>query len=150
MQLEYGVIRDELKKLNIDHPTIADVSKVVCSIRTSKLPDPKQIGNAGSFFKNPVISAEHLQQLKNNYPDIPHHTSGECCKIPAGWLIEKAGWKGYRDGDAGVHEKQALVLVNHGNATGKQILALSEKIQERVLQQFEIQLETEVNVSNTI
>lgn len=147
LHMEYGAIKDELKKQQIEHPTIADVSRVVCAIRASKLPQPKQIGNAGSFFKNPVIDDQLMETLQSKYPDIPHHPSGEGFKVPAGWLIEKAGWKGYRQGDAGCHEKQALVLVNHGKATGEDILNLSKKIQKDVFQKFGIFLEREVNIS---
>jgi len=146
LYLEYGAIKDELKKQQIEHPTIADVSRVVCAIRASKLPQPEQIGNAGSFFKNPVIDAQLIETLLSQHPDIPHHASGEGFKVPAGWLIEKAGWKGYREGDAGCHEKQALVLVNHGKARGEDILHLSKKIQEDVFRKYGMLLEREVNV----
>ena len=146
LHLEYGAIKDELKKQQIEHPSIADVSRIVCAIRASKLPQPKEIGNSGSFFKNPVIDSQLMETLLSQHPDIHHHASGEGFKVPAGWLIEKAGWKGYREGDAGCHEKQALVLVNHGKASGKEILTLSKKIQEDVFQKFGILLEREVNV----
>lgn len=146
LHLEYGAIRDELKKHHVDEPGIADVSRAVAAIRASKLPSPNQIGNAGSFFKNPVIDDLLMGKLKSQYPEIPHHASGEGFKVPAGWLIEKAGWKGYREGDAGVHDKQALVLVNYGKASGLQILELSEKIQRDVQEKFGITLEREVNI----
>jgi UDP-N-acetylmuramate dehydrogenase len=148
LHLEYGAIRDELTKMKIDEPTIRDVSKAVCAIRASKLPSPDQIGNAGSFFKNPVIDRELMEKLRMQYPEMPNHASGQGFKVPAGWLIEQAGWKGYREGDAGVHEKQALVLVNHGKASGREILALSNKIQESVRKQFGIELEREVNIDS--
>ena len=127
LHLEYGAIRDELKKHDVDEPGIAHVSRAVAAIRASKLPSPDQIGNAGSFFKNPVVERSRLDKLKMEYPEIPHHVSGDGFKVPAGWLIEKAGWKGYREGDTGVHDKQALVLVNHGKASGHQLLVLSKK-----------------------
>jgi len=146
LHLEYGAIKEELKNLNIENPTIAAVSRVVCAIRSSKLPQPKQIGNAGSFFKNPVVDSVLMERLRSKHPDVPYHVFGRDFKVPAGWLIEKAGWKGYREGDAGCHEKQALVLVNHGKATGKEILALSKKIQKDVFQKFGIELASEVNI----
>lgn len=146
LQLDYGAIRDELAKQGIETPDIAAVAKVVCAIRASKLPSPAQVGNAGSFFKNPVIDTALLGVLKETYPDMPYHASEGGYKVPAGWLIEKAGWKGYREGDAGCHEKQALVLVNHGSATGNQILALAEKIQASIQKHFGIALEREVQV----
>lgn len=148
LHLEYGAIKDELTKMKIEEPTISDVSKAVCAIRASKLPSPDQIGNAGSFFKNPVIDVLLMNKLRTDYPDMPYHASADGFKVPAGWLIEKAGWKGYREGDAGVHEKQALVLVNHGKASGREILALSNKIQESVRKQFGIELEREVNIDS--
>jgi UDP-N-acetylmuramate dehydrogenase len=148
LHLEYGAIKDELTKMKMEEPTIKDVSKAVCAIRASKLPSPDQIGNAGSFFKNPVIDTELMEKLRLQYPAMPNHASGQGFKVPAGWLIEKAGWKGYREGDAGVHEKQALVLVNHGKASGREILALSNKIQESVRKQFGIELEREVNIDS--
>lgn len=146
LQLEYGAIREALAALQIDTPTIAAVSKVVCSIRASKLPDPKHVGNAGSFFKNPVLSLEQLSAIQGAYPSIPAHASGDGFKVPAGWLIEKAGWKGYRAGDAGCYEKQALVLVNYGTATGNEVLQLAQNIQASVQEQFGVALEMEVNV----
>lgn len=146
LHLEYGAIKEELKNLNIENPTIAAVLRVVCAIRSSKLPQPKQIGNAGSFFKNPVVDSVLMERLRSKHPDVPYHVFGRDFKVPAGWLIEKAGWKGYREGDAGCHEKQALVLVNHGKATGKEILALSKKIQKDVFQKFGIELASEVNI----
>ncbi|MEY3946584.1 MAG: UDP-N-acetylmuramate dehydrogenase [Bacteroidota bacterium] len=146
LHLDYGAIKDELMKQKIENPGITDVSRVVCAIRASKLPQPKQIGNAGSFFKNPVIDVQLMETLHSHHPDIPHHASGEGFKVPAGWLIEQAGWKGYREGDAGCHEKQALVLVNHGKATGREILNLASKIQEDVFGKFGISLEREVNI----
>jgi len=146
LQLDYGSIREELARQQITQPTIADISNVVCAIRASKLPSPADIGNAGSFFKNPVIGAELFHAMQHSYPAMPYHISGGSYKVPAGWLIEQAGWKGYREGDAGCHAKQALVLVNYGNASGQELLALSNKIQASVQAQFGIVLEREVLV----
>jgi UDP-N-acetylmuramate dehydrogenase len=142
----YGAIQDELKKIGVDTPTIRDVSRAVIAIRQSKLPDPKEIGNSGSFFKNPVVSAAHYEKLKAQYPDLVAYPSGEGMKLAAGWLIEKAGWKGFRRGDAGVHARQALVLVNYGNAKGEEILALSKEIIADIKEKFGVALEAEVNI----
>ncbi len=147
LNTSYGAIQEELLKNNIDKPSIKDVSDAVISIRQSKLPDPAEIGNSGSFFKNPVIPTDHFNRLKNNYPKIPHYIiSDTSVKIPAGWLIEQCGYKGMRFGDAGVHHKQALVLVNYGKATGEQIYELAQKILKSVHDQFSIDLEIEVNI----
>lgn len=144
---EYGAMRDELMRLNIENPVIKDIRQVVINIRSSKLPDPEIIGNAGSFFKNPVVKNEKLQQIKQDYPDIPSYKQDEQhVKLAAGWLIEKCGWKGKRIGNAGVHKDQALVLVNHGGATGKEILELSKNIQRSVLDKFGVELVPEVNI----
>lgn len=147
LNTNYGAIETELANQNITSPTIKDVSNAVIKIRQSKLPDPKKIGNSGSFFKNPVISLEHFQQLQGKHPNIPSYkVSGSEIKVPAGWLIETAGFKGKRFGEYGVHEKQALVLVNYGNASGKDIFQLAKKIQETIRTSFDISLEIEVNV----
>lgn len=147
LNTSYGAIETELQDQNITVPTIKDVSNAVIKIRQSKLPDPKQIGNSGSFFKNPVISSEHFNKLQKKYSKIPSYkVSDDEIKVPAGWLIETAGFKGKRFGDFGVHEKQALVLVNYGNASGKDIFELAQKIQEVILKTFDITLEIEVNV----
>lgn len=146
LNTSYGSIQSELDKLNIKNPTIQDVSRAVISIRQSKLPDPKEIGNSGSFFKNPVISKSKFQELQNQFPDISGYSSGEEVKVAAGWLIENAGWKGKRVGDAGVHEKQALVLVNYGNATGQDIFDLSQQIVDDIQSKYGIELEREVNI----
>ena len=144
---DYGAIREQLKIAKVVEPGIHDISKAVIAIRQSKLPDPKKIGNSGSFFKNPVVSTSHFLKLQSQYPEIPHYKiSDEQIKVPAGWLVEKAGFKGKRFGDAGVHEKQALVLVNYKNAQGSEILSLAETIQKTVSKKFEIDLEMEVNV----
>lgn len=147
LHTEYGAIRSVLEEKGITNPTIHDVSNAVIAIRTSKLPDPKVTGNAGSFFKNPVISAEQFTELKENHPNIPGYAQPDgAVKVAAGWLIEQCGLKGYRQGDAGVHSLQALVLVNHGTATGKEIVQLSKFIQAQVYNTFQISIEPEVNV----
>lgn len=143
----YGAIKSELNKQKIEKPTIKDISDIVISIRNSKLPNPKVIGNSGSFFKNPVISKEQFKTLQKKYPEIPSYTISETeIKVPAGWLIEQCGFKGKRFGDAGVHSKQALVLVNHGNASGKEIYNLAKEILKTVKNTFDISLDIEVNV----
>lgn len=143
----YGAIMSELETQNITQPTIQDVSKAVIAIRQSKLPDPKQIGNSGSFFKNPVISITKYNLLKENFPEIPGYViSNTDIKVPAGWLIEKAGFKGKRFENYGVHNKQALVLVNYGGASGTDILNLSKLIQKTIQQLFDISIEAEVNI----
>lgn len=143
----YGAIENELISKKIEKPSLKDVSDAIIGIRRSKLPDPAKIGNSGSFFKNPIISKVHFQKLQKNYPDLPsYQISEEQIKIPAGWLIEQAGFKGKRFGNCGVHEKQALVLVNYGNATGLEVYELAKKIQQSILEKFEVFLEIEVNV----
>lgn len=143
----YGAIELELEKMGNKERTIQSISEAVIRIRSSKLPNPKEIGNAGSFFKNPSISQEQFENLKLRYPEIVGYANKNgTIKLAAGWLIEKAGWKGYRLGDAGCHTKQALVLVNYGNAMGSEIFALSEKIIEAIKSQFGIVLEREVNI----
>ncbi|UOB16992.1 UDP-N-acetylmuramate dehydrogenase [Abyssalbus ytuae] len=143
----YGAIQERLNELGITNPTLKDISNAVISIRKSKLPDPKEIGNSGSFFKNPVISKNVFKDIVNQFPNAPHYILNDSeIKLPAGWLIEQCGYKGKRYGDAGVHEKQALVLVNYGNATGKEIIELAEKIQKSVKEKFNIHIEPEVNI----
>ena len=143
----YGDITKELEKNNITNPTLKDVSNAVIAIRQSKLPDPKELGNSGSFFKNPIISTSEFEKINAVHPEIPHYVISETeVKVPAGWLIEQAGFKGKRFGDAGLHKNQALVLVNYGNATGQEILAVSKDIQATVLEKFGIAIEAEVNV----
>lgn len=143
----YGSIEKELREKGIVHPTIKDVSDAVISIRQSKLPDPKKIGNSGSFFKNPIISKKTFDKFIKKHPGAPFYEMEENeYKIPAGWLIEQCGFKGKRFGDAGVHEKQALVLVNYGNATGKEILALAQNIQDEVKKKYNIKIQPEVNI----
>ncbi|QIP11339.1 UDP-N-acetylmuramate dehydrogenase [Spirosoma aureum] len=145
----YGAIQETLTEMGVsqDRLTIKAISDAVIQIRRSKLPDPVQIGNAGSFFKNPEIPKEQFDSLKLRYPTLPGYPIGDTLvKVPAGWLIEQAGWKGYRSGDVGVHAKQALVLVNYGNATGNEVLALAKQIQKSVLDLFGIKISPEVNV----
>lgn len=143
----YGDITKELEKQQVVSPTLKDVSNAVIAIRQSKLPDPKELGNSGSFFKNPIIPRTLYEKVKQLYPDMPHYTVSETeVKVPAGWLIEKAGFKGKRFGDAGIHKNQALVLVNYGHATGQEILAVSKDIQNTILKEFGIAIEAEVNV----
>lgn len=145
--ISYGAIEDELKKMHVEKLSIKSISDAVINIRTSKLPDPKVIGNAGSFFKNPEIGEHELHELKRIEPDIPSYKINENkFKISAGWLIEKCGWKGYRNGDAGCYSKQALVLVNYGNAKGSEILNLSEEIRKSIYNEFGLMLEKEVNI----
>lgn len=147
LHVNYGTIASELEIMNISNPTIQDISKAVISIRESKLPNPKIIGNSGSFFKNPVISIHEFENLLQNFPEAPSYSvSDKEVKIPAGWLIEKAGFKGKRFGDYGVHKNQALVLVNYGEAKGSDILKLSKLIQKTVFRLFNISIEAEVNI----
>lgn len=143
----YKSLADRFEGKYIDDISIQDVRDVVIEIRNSKLPDPKEIGNGGSFFKNPVIKKDTFEELKKGAPDIPYYeVSFDYVKIPAAYLIEKCGWKGFREKDAGVHEKQPLVLVNYGNSTGQEIFDLSEKIKKSVLEKYNIELEREINV----
>ncbi|OIQ16264.1 MAG: UDP-N-acetylenolpyruvoylglucosamine reductase [Flavobacterium sp. MedPE-SWcel] len=143
----YGDITTELTKNNITTPTIKDVSNAVITIRQSKLPDPKELGNSGSFFKNPIITKEAFDRVYSLHPGMPHYVvSDTTVKVPAGWLIEQSGFKGKRFDDAGVHTKQALVLVNYGTATGQELLNLSKKIQDTVYKNFGIRIEAEVNI----
>jgi len=143
----YGAINTALADKNIENPTLKDISDAVISIRQSKLPDPKKIGNSGSFFKNPIISKNHFESLKEKNPNIPSYVISETeIKVPAGWLIEKCGFKGKRFGNYGIHEKQALVLVNYGGASGKEIFDLAKNIQQKVKENFNILLDIEVNI----
>ena len=143
----YGDITKELENKNVTIPTLKEVSNAVIAIRQSKLPDPKELGNSGSFFKNPIISKSEFEKVHALHPEMPHYVISETeVKVPAGWLIEKAGFKGKRFGDAGIHKNQALVLVNYGNATGQEILAVSRDVQATVLKEFGIAIEAEVNV----
>lgn len=143
----YGTIAATLKSMNITEPTIQDLSHAVMQIRSSKLPDPKLLGNAGSFFKNPVIDFAQYHSLKEEHPDIPGFIiDNQQVKIPAAWLIEQCGWKGKRHGDAGVHIHQPLVLVNYGKARGEEILQLAMNISDSVKEKFNITLQPEVNI----
>ncbi|MCF6132355.1 UDP-N-acetylmuramate dehydrogenase [Flavobacterium wongokense] len=143
----YGDITKELEKQHVSTPTLKDVSNAVIAIRQSKLPDPKELGNSGSFFKNPIIPKTQYEKAHALHPEMPHYVVSETeVKVPAGWLIERAGFKGKRFGDAGIHKNQALVLVNYGNATGQEILAVSKDIQATILKEFGIAIEAEVNV----
>jgi len=143
----YGDITSELAKNNIQNPGLKDVSNAVIAIRQSKLPDPKELGNSGSFFKNPIISKSDFERIHAKFPEMKFFPVSETeVKVPAGWLIEQAGFKGKRFGDAGIHKNQALVLVNYGNATGQEILAVSRDIQKTILEKFGIAIEAEVNV----
>lgn len=147
LHTSYGAIKEQLQAMQISNPTISDVSNAVIAIRQSKLPDPKKMGNSGSFFKNPIVSSTLYLELKTNFPNIPSYpVSNTKVKIPAGWLIEKAGFKGKNLGNYGVHENQALVLVNYGNANGKDIFKLATIIQKTVQRIFNITLEPEVNI----
>ena len=147
MNTSYGDIQNLLHEWKITDPSINDVSKAVISIRQSKLPDPAVIGNAGSFFKNPVIDISHLESLKVTNPAIKFFTvPGNKVKIPAGWLIEQAGWKGKRMGNVGIHEKQALVLVNYGNGTGQELIDLAYSVIDSIDANFGIKLSPEVNI----
>ena len=147
LNTSYGAIRETLENWNIKEPTIQDVSRAVTAIRSSKLPDPAVLGNSGSFFKNPEIPLIQFEALQARFPNIIHYPAGEgLVKVPAGWLIEQCGWKGQRIGDAGCYEKQALVLVNYGTASGPEVLELAQQIVDSVEQKFGIRLAPEVNV----
>ncbi|RXM43489.1 UDP-N-acetylmuramate dehydrogenase [Flavobacterium sp. YO64] len=143
----YGDILAELAKKNITEPTLKEISNAVIAIRQSKLPDPKELGNSGSFFKNPILLKSDFKKIHQKFPAMKFYEVSETeVKVPAGWLIEQAGLKGKRFGEAGVHKNQALVLVNYGNATGQEILAVSKEVQKTVFETFGIHIEAEVNV----
>ena len=148
-RLDYGNIRGALQAQAIEQPTAQQLRETICAIRASKLPDPKELGNAGSFFVNPVVDEAKWRALSERYPGMPYYVvsseKGEY-KIPAGWMIEQCGWKGKSLGPAGVHEKQALVLVNRGGATGKDVLQLCERIRNDVRQRFGVEIYPEVNI----
>ncbi|EXF96006.1 UDP-N-acetylenolpyruvoylglucosamine reductase [Pseudomonas fluorescens HK44] len=146
LHLEYGPVRQRLTEQGIDHPTATDVSQAICSIRNEKLPDPAVLGNAGSFFKNPLVSAALAAQIRLEHPGLAGYPQADGrVKLAAGWLIEQAGWKGFRDGDAGVHRLQSLVLVNYGTATGLELLNLAQRIQRDIAERFNVELEMEPN-----
>lgn len=147
INISYGDIKAELAAQNISNPGLKDVSNAVIAIRQSKLPDPKELGNSGSFFKNPIILKSDFDKIHAKFPEMKFYEISETeVKVPAGWLIEQAGFKGKRFGDAGIHKNQALVLVNYGNATGQEILNVSKEIQKTILEKFGIAIEAEVNV----
>lgn len=144
--LNYGNVSNELSKSGIKNPTVKDVSNIIRKIRTEKLPDPNLIGNAGSFFKNPFVEEQMLLQIRKKFPDVPSFHQENKIKIPAAWLIEKSGLKGFRKGNVGTYPNQPLVIVNYGNATGTEIIEFAMFIQKTVLEKFNIQLEPEVNI----
>ena len=147
INISYGDIKLELAHKNIENPSLIDVSNAVIAIRRSKLPDPKELGNSGSFFKNPIVLKSEFEPIHKKFPEMKFYEISETeVKVPAGWLIEQAGFKGKRFGDAGIHKNQALVLVNYGNATGQEILKVSKDIQKTVFEMFGIHIEAEVNV----
>lgn len=147
IKTEYGAIKSELENLGIEHPTIQDVSKAVINIRQSKLPDPKETGNAGSFFKNPTIPLAQFEKLKEKFENIQGYPNGNFVKVPAGWLIEQSGWKGKQIGNVASHKLQALVIINAtGNATGKEVFDFSTEIINSVKEKYGIELEREVNI----
>jgi UDP-N-acetylmuramate dehydrogenase len=147
INISYGDITAELAKNSITNPTLKDVSNAVIAIRQSKLPDPKELGNSGSFFKNPILLKSDFEKIHQQFPEMKYFDISDTeVKVPAGWLIEQAGFKGKRFGDAGIHKNQALVLVNYGNATGQEILDVSKNIQETIFKTFGIHIEAEVNV----
>jgi len=147
IKTEYGAIKSELENLGIENPTIQDISKAVINIRQSKLPDPKEIGNAGSFFKNPTILLTQFEELQQKFENIQGYPNGDFVKVPAGWLIEQCGWKGKQIGNVASHKLQSLVIVNAtGSATGKEIFDFSTMIIDSVKEKFGIELEREVNI----
>ncbi|MGH8278108.1 MAG: UDP-N-acetylmuramate dehydrogenase [Gammaproteobacteria bacterium] len=146
LTLDYAGLREELAAMHVDSPTAMNVSDAVCNLRRRKLPDPAVIGNAGSFFKNPVVSGTQAEQLRADHPGLPIFNAGDGKKLSAAWLIEQCGWKGFRDGDAGVSDKHALVLVNYGHATGAQIWSLAERIRDSVQERFGVRLEPEPRI----
>lgn len=145
--LDYGPVRQRLAEQGVTEPTAQAISEAICSIRREKLPDPAELGNAGSFFKNPVVSAEQVERIRAQHPGVvAYPQAGGQVKLAAGWLIEQAGWKGHREGDAGVHRLQSLVLVNYGQASGAQMHALARRIQADILERFGVELEMEPNL----
>ena len=143
----YGDILKELEEQNCTNPELKDVSNAIIAIRKKKLPDPKELGNSGSFFKNPIISKSEFESIHSKHPEMPfYEISNNQVKVPAGWLIEQAGFKGKRFGDAGIHINQALVLVNYGNATGQEIVDVSKNIQQTIKKIYNIDIEAEVNI----
>ena len=146
IRTDYGAIGEQLAAKGITSPSPKQVSDAVIAIRSSKLPDPAVIGNSGSFFKNPIVTEQVASALQEKYPTMPIYPVDAGMKLAAGWLIDTAGWKGFKEGDAGIHEKQALVLVNHGKATGAELIGLARKVMKDIYDKFGVQLEPEVNV----
>jgi len=147
LNLHYGAINQTLEEMGVTHPDIKTISQAVIRIRSSKLPDPAELGNSGSFFKNPEIEQQQFEQLKQQFPDLVYYPlPDQRFKIPAGWLIEQCGWKGKRVGNTGSHARQALVLVNYGGAEGAEVWALAQEIIRSVEEKFGIRLSPEVNV----
>lgn len=144
--VSFASIKHMLEKMKVSELTVKAVSQAVVNVRQSKIPDPLDVGNAGSFFKNPIIEKLHFEAIEAQFPDVQGHPVGEYVKIPAAWLIERAGWKGHRKGNVGIHRKHALILVNYGGGRGKDLLELSMEIQESIHKTFGIDLEREVNV----
>lgn len=145
--LDYGPVRQRLVEQGVEQPSAQAISDAICSIRREKLPDPAELGNAGSFFKNPVVSAELVEGIRGRFPGVVAYLQADGqVKLAAGWLIEQAGWKGYRDGDAGVHRLQSLVLVNYGQASGAQLHDLARRIQADIRERFGVELEMEPNL----
>ena len=145
--LDYGPVRQRLQEQGVQEVTAQAISDAICSIRREKLPDPAELGNAGSFFKNPVVSVQLAESIRARYPSLVAYPQSEGqVKLAAGWLIEQAGWKGYREGDAGVHRLQSLVLVNYGQASGAQLHALAQRIQADIFERFGVELEMEPNL----
>jgi len=142
----YGAIQQQLTAMNVEHPTIKNVSDAVVAIRSSKLPNPAVLGNSGSFFKNPEIASSEYERLKNEFPNVVAYPTNGGYKLAAGWLIEQCGWKGKVVGNCGSHKDQALVLVNYGNATGDEIYQLALAIQDSVFEKFQVRIVPEVNV----
>jgi len=146
LQLDYAGVRAELESMGVDHPTALDVSNAVCNLRRRKLPDPAEIGNVGSFFKNPVVTREQARTLQQQFPRLPLFEVAGGCKLSAAWLIDQCGWKGFREGDAGISEKHALVLVNYGKATGAELWTLAQRVRDSVQDRFAIVLEPEPRI----
>lgn len=146
LNTSYGAIRQELEAAGIAEPTVRDVSEAVIRIRKSKLPDPAKLGNAGSFFKNPEVTRSVYETLKESYPELVAYPAGDKMKLAAGWLIEYCGWKGNRSGNVGMHKDQALVLVNYGEASGRELLEHARNVQQSVMDQFNVHLDMEVNI----
>ncbi|HHT02719.1 MAG TPA: UDP-N-acetylenolpyruvoylglucosamine reductase, partial [Bacteroidales bacterium] len=142
----YAAINDKIIEENISIVSPVDMVNLVTKVRNSKLPDPRVLGNCGSFFKNPIVNESHFELLKKEYPTIPSYPAKDGVKLAAGWLIEQCGWKGKRIGNVGMHDKQALIMVNYGNAKGEEILNLAYEIEKSVKNKFNVELEKEVHI----